>query len=131
MDRPAENLSPNAPRPRDLALLLLAIGFDPPRARARDQEADRAGGLLRQRMLDDIAARDPEPDELEAMLASLVTELGEPSGPSRGVAVFIRDEWEQAQQNPDYWSWLVSEALQVTARDGSPRRRERRSRGAP
>jgi len=39
----------DSPRPRDLALLMLASGELAPRQRARDQQADRAGGDLKRR----------------------------------------------------------------------------------
>ena len=66
-------------RPRDLALLLLALGDDPPRQRARDQQADRAGAALRRRLLDGLAAVDPEPDDCESALEAAVVEIGEPT----------------------------------------------------
>jgi hypothetical protein len=127
MDRAPEDLMESR-RPRDLALLLLAIGFDPPRARARDQQADRAGGELRRRVLDRVAALDPEPDELDAALASIVAEIADPTGPTRGICSSIREEWEQARLVPESWAWLIGEALATSGRDGEPRRR--RSRGA-
>src|SRR5205823_15084165 len=96
MDRPAEALTSEERRPRDLALLLLAIGTDPPRARARDQQADRAGAALRREVLDRLAALDPEPADLDAALASIVAALGEPTGPTRGVCSQVRHEWDQA-----------------------------------
>jgi hypothetical protein len=98
-------------RPRDLALLLLAAGGDPPRQRARDQQADRAGAALRRRVLDRLAALDPEPQGCEAALARIVAEFGEPSGPTRGVCGLILREWESARLSPGYWAWLLAEAL--------------------
>src|SRR5205823_13402942 len=55
-------------RPRDLALLLLASGDLRPRKRARDQQADRVGLDLKHRILQRLAALDPEPEALEAAL---------------------------------------------------------------
>jgi hypothetical protein len=119
MDGPAEDLSANPTiadagprRPRDLALLLLALGSDPPRARARDQQADRAGGELRRRALDRLAALDPEPEDLDAALAGVVAGLGEPSGPTRAVCSQVRQEWHDAMLVPGYWAWLLAEALE-------------------
>ena len=130
MDEPAERLTEtDCRRPRDLALLLLAIGNDPPRARARDQQADRAGGALRHKVLDRLAALDPEPHELDESLASIVLEIGDPTGPTRGICSSIRDEWDQLSIVPEAWPWLIHEALASSGRDGEPRRR--RSRGAP
>ena len=137
MDGAAEDVSDdhdaNLGRPRDLAVLLLAIGTGPPRARARDQQADLAGGELLRNVLDRLAALDPEPDEVDQALTRIVTELGDPTGPTRAVAATIRHEWDDARHVPGYWAWLVSEALEKTLRDGEPGRESRRgrSRGAP
>ena len=43
-------------QPAEWAILLLALGGDPPRQRARDQQADRAGGSLRLIVLDRLSA---------------------------------------------------------------------------
>src|SRR5215470_7837155 len=61
-------------RPRDLALLMLASGDLRPRQRARDQQADRAGLELKRRLLDRVAALDPEPEGLQAALAQVIEE---------------------------------------------------------
>ena len=62
-------------RPRDLALLLLASGETLPRKRARDQQADRAGLDLKRRLLDRLAALDPEPEMMESTLMQIVEEM--------------------------------------------------------
>jgi hypothetical protein len=111
-------------RPRDLALLLLAMGGDPPRQRARDQQADLAGVELRRKVLDRLAALDPEPDECESALARVVAELGEPSGPTRGICLGFKHEWEECRTSPAAWSWLLAEAIR--AADGTPNRRRGR-----
>jgi hypothetical protein len=98
-------------RPRDLALLLLASGDLLPRKRARDQKADRAGLDLKRRMLDHIAAVDPEPDALEQALADFIEQLGPPSGPARAVAVEFREEWQAACAVPAWTAHLLQEAL--------------------
>src|SRR6516225_9313045 len=69
-------------RPRDLALLLLASRDLRPRQRARDQQADVAGLDLKRRVLDEVAALDPEPDELDAALMAITARLDVPSGPA-------------------------------------------------
>jgi hypothetical protein len=123
MDRPPEGMNTSAPlRPRDLALLLLAAGGDAPRARARDQQADRAGAALRRVVLDLLAALDPEPTpaELDLALEAIVVDLGAPTGPTRGVCLQVRDEWLQARDAPESLAWLLAEAL-----DGSARERRR------
>jgi hypothetical protein len=113
-------------RPRDLALLLLAMGGGPPRQRARDQQADLAGVELHRKILDRLAALDPEPDECESALSRIVAEFGEPSGPTRGLCLAIKQEWDECRVSPVAWSWLLSEA--ILAAEGTPNRR--RGRGS-
>jgi hypothetical protein len=134
VDRPTEGLTPEPDtgrRPRDLAVLLLAIGTDPPRARARDQQADRAGAELRRRVLDRLAALDPEPDAIESALAAIAAAIGEPTGPTRGVCSQILQEWEQTRVAPGAWAWLVSEAVRCSGRGDGPGRGQGRRHGAP
>jgi hypothetical protein len=97
-------------RPRDLALLLLASGDLAPRKRARDQRPDLAGIELKRRVLDRIAAVDPEPEELDVMLARLVEEFGPPTGPTRAVALSVREEWQVACVSPEWVAHLLGEA---------------------
>jgi len=118
-------------RPRDLAVLLLAMGTDPPRQRARDQQADRAGAELRRRVLDRLASLDPEAAAIEAVLASIVTEFGEPTGPTRGVCSQVLAEWEQTRISPGAWAWLLAEAIGKADEGGEPRRGKRRPRADP
>lgn len=120
-------------RPRDFALLLLALGTDPPRLRARDQQADRAGGALMRAIIDGVAARDPEPDDLVETLEGLARSLGEPTGPARALASQFLHEWDDARAVPGLWSWLLSEAVERSARDLDDRlpRRGRRGGGEP
>lgn len=123
---------PEAPhRPRDLALLLLAAGGDPPRQRARDQQADRAGSDLRRRVLDRLAAIDPEPEALDASLAAIIAEVGEPSGPTRGICTAIRQDWDACLLAPAAWSCLLAEAIEAGDRPEGKRRRRRESNDAP
>ncbi len=98
-------------RPSDLALLLLSAGSAPPRKRARDQQADRAGLELKQRILNCLVALDPEPDELDAALLHIVEEFGSPTGPARAIAVTIRDEWQAAQADPTFIEHLLADAV--------------------
>jgi hypothetical protein len=109
-------------RPRDLALLLLASGDLMPRQRARDQQADRAGLDLKRRVLDRLAALDPEPADLEATLLRIVEEFGPPAGPARAVAAVVRDEWRAACASPEWVAHLLGEA----AREGEGGRRRGR-----
>ena len=129
MDLTAEDLRMSGAqgrRPSDMARLLLAIGLDPPRARARDQQADMAGARLLSEVLDKLAAIDPEPTEIEETLDTIVAQIGAPTGPTRGVAALFLEEWNQASRTEGYWIWLIAEAVVAADRtDGSWRRRNR------
>jgi hypothetical protein len=129
MAGPLEVVNSEGRRPRDLALLLLAAPDEPPRARARDQQADRAGGALRRCILDRIAALDPEPEAFEAALASIIQEFGEPTGPTRSLCALILGEWTACQAAPDAWAWLLAEAVAGTDRE--PRQGKGRRGPAP
>jgi len=109
---------PSLSRPRDFALLLLASGDLRPRQRARDQQADDAGLALKRRVLDRIAALDPEPADLEAALARIIDEIGPPHGPTRAIALTIRDEWQDACSAPEWVGQLLQSA---THAEGEPR----------
>ena len=127
MDCSPEDVNSDEPRrPCDFAILLLAMGMDPPRARARDQQADRAGAEIRRRILDRIAALDPDPESLESTLSGIVNEIGHPTGPTRGICAQLLEEWSQIQDAPAAWGWMVSEAMERTGRDDDPRGRRRR-----
>jgi hypothetical protein len=110
-------------RPRDLALLLLASGDLLPRQQARDQQADRAGLELKRQLLQRLTALDPEPAELEAALARIVEEMGPPTGPTRSLALTVRDEWLTAQSSPEWVALLLGEALRGSAEEGKRGRR--------
>ena len=99
-------------RPRDLALLLLASADLLPRQRARDQQADLAGLALKRCLLDRLAALDPVPEQLDATLARIVDEIGPPTGPTRALALSIRDEWQSAQTQPEWIDHLLHEAVE-------------------
>ena len=104
-------MTPATPlRPRDLAVLLLASGDLLPRRRARDQQADRAGLALKRQVLEGLVALDPEPDDLEAALLCIVDEVGAPSGPTRAIALSVREDWQSACTSPEFVSHLRSEA---------------------
>lgn len=109
-------------RPRDLALLLLASGDLLPRQRARDQRPDLAGIELKRRVLDRLAAIDPEPEDLEATLLRIVEEIGPPLGPARAIALSVREEWEAACTTPEWIGHLLDEAT----RESTEGRRGRR-----
>lgn len=115
----------NALRPRDLALLLLAAGARPPRLRARDQQPDLAGLALRRRLLDRLAALDPEPDDLDATLQQLVDELGPPTGPLRALALSFREEWQAACTQPEFLDHLLNEAAAQSEEEQRGRRSQR------
>jgi hypothetical protein len=97
--------------PGDYARLVLAAAGGPPRARARDQQADVVGEGLRRRVLDRLAALDPEPEALESTLLAIVAELREPAGATRAVCTAIYQEWEMARENPGFLSFLIAQAM--------------------
>ena len=108
---------PGTLRPRDLALLLLASGDLLPRQRARDQQADRAGLELKRRVLDRLAALDPEPADLEATLLRIVEEVGSPTGPVRAVTRNVFEEWQTACATPGWVAHLLGEATRASEGD--------------
>ena len=112
-------------RPRAFALLLLASGDVRPRQRARDQQADRAGLELKRRVLERLVALDPEASELEASLARIIEEFGPPTGPTRGIALIVREEWRAANGNPEVVAHLLAGAVREgeTGSEGRPRGR--------
>jgi hypothetical protein len=107
----------NLVRPGDFARILLAASGSPPRARARDQQADLAGEALRQRVLNRLIVLDPDPEDLEPALLAISMEFGEAAGPTRGVCTAIHQEWQMARIQPDYWTFLVSQAMQPEKKD--------------
>ena len=107
-------------RPRDYALLLLASDDLRPRQRARDQAPDLAGLALERRILNELAADDPEPDQLDAALMNIVEEIGPPTGPTRSIAVHVRNDFLAAAQSPELVGHLLEQAT-------SDRRKEDRS----
>jgi hypothetical protein len=113
------------PRPKELALLLLASGDLMPRQRARDQQADIAGLELKRAMLHALVARDPEPEELELALAEAVATHGDSVGPARAIALSILDDW-QAAHSPAFVAWLLEEAIVEGQRPAEGRRGKRR-----
>jgi hypothetical protein len=112
-------------RPRDLALLLLASGDLRPRQRARDQQADEAGLRLKRRLLDHLAALDPEPGDLEQTLLRIVEEIGPPTGPTRALATGFREEWLTACKAPEWIAQLLAEAVREGQGEDSHGRRLR------
>jgi hypothetical protein len=113
-------------RPGDFARVLLASSGDPPRARARDQQADMIGEAIKRRVLNRLVALDPEPESLEATLLTIIQELGEPSGSTRAVCTAIADEWEMARQSPGFWGYLIGQAMRADEQP-APARKNRGS----
>jgi hypothetical protein len=112
-------------RPRDFALLLLASGDALPRQRARDQQADRAGLDLKRRVLSELVARDPGPEEVEAALMEVVEDMGPPTGPTRSMAALVLEEWRTALIVSGWVGHLLGEALRPPPpREGRGRGRE-------
>ena len=115
---------PALTRPGDLARLLLAADAGPPRRRARDQQADRAGLDLKRRVLDALVAVDPEPEDLEAALLTVVEGLGPPTGPTRSVAIALFEEWQTAVTTPEWVAQLLGEAVRAPEAEGGRRGRQ-------
>jgi hypothetical protein len=119
------------PRPVDFARVALAAGALPPRARARDQQADLAGEVLRRRVLNRLAVLDPEPEALEDALLAIIAEVGEPTGPTRGICTTLLQEWQMARLQPAYWTYLMDQALRNASIDRHPPSGQPPLRGAP
>ena len=62
-----------------------------------------------------LVSIDPEPEELDAALMSIVGELGPPTGPTRAICGTIRDEWDAAAFEPGFAEWLIEQALRESA----------------
>jgi hypothetical protein len=120
MSRPEDIL-----RPRDLALLLSASGDLRPRVRARDQEADRTGLELKRRVLDRLAAIDPDSDDLTSTLTKIIEEIGPPTGPTRAIAMSIQEDWKAAVAAPEWVAHLLNEAALISEEE------DRRGRRVP
>jgi hypothetical protein len=113
-------------RPSDLAQLLLSGGDLLPRQRARDQAADLVGMELKRDVLQRLAALDPEPDALDVTLHQIIEDIGPPHGPTRGICLNIRYDWEAAAASPEFVAWLLDEAVRES--QGIRRRKGRRNR---
>jgi hypothetical protein len=108
-------------RPRDLALLLLASGEVAPRQRARDQQADLTGLELKQRLLNELVALDPEPEDLPAALMKAIENLGPPTGPTRSLALAFLEEWQVAIGTPEWVDQLLGAAVHPRTTEGQRR----------
>jgi hypothetical protein len=114
----SDAIEPRPLRPRDFAVLLLSSGDGTPRPRARDQQANHAGLALKRRVLNALVALDPEAEELEAALLSIVNELGPPPGPTRAIARALVEEWRTANATPEWLAQLVGEAVRGSETQG-------------
>ena len=121
----------SSPRPKDLAVLLLASGDLLPRQRARDQQADITGGTLKSRILNALVQLDPEPEQLEAALEQIIAWLGPPTGPTRAIAVSVFEEWQAVCASPELLEWLLAQALHEGLEPTEGRRRGRQNRQTP
>lgn len=111
-------------RPRDLANLLLAGPGLRSRQRARDQQADQAGIQLKRQVLSHLADLDPEPEHVDSALEQIIVELGPPYGPTRGICLSVRTDWELACSSPQFIAWLLNEAIHESE---EPRRGKKRA----
>jgi hypothetical protein len=62
---------------------------------------------------------DPEPEDFDKALDQIIQELGPPYGPTRGICLAVRSDWEAACSSPQFVAWLLQEAL----REGAGQRR--------
>lgn len=76
---------------------------------------------MKRRLLQAIADRDPEAEDLDAALARLIDELGPPPGPIRALAIGFRDDWQGLASNPAWMDQLREEAARERG-DGDGRR---------
>jgi hypothetical protein len=118
-------------RPKDIALLLLASGDLLPRQRARDQQADISGSVLKARILNALVWLDPEPAQIEVALEQIIALLGEPSGATRAVAVSVLEEWHAACTSPQFVEWLLAQAVQEGLAPTEGHRRGRKNHPIP
>jgi hypothetical protein len=109
--------TPDLPRPRDIAVLLLADSRRPPRQRARDQQADRLGLQIHQELLRWLVERDPERDNVDAVLLQFVDQHPPPAGAVRAVAMHVRDELQAAWEQPAFIEHLLTGAVEKTSSD--------------
>ena len=77
------------------------------------------------KVLDRLAALDPDPEDCEAALFGIIEEFGEPTGPTRGLCVRFSQEWREFEGNPEAWSWLLNEAIEAGQGVVKRRRRDR------
>lgn len=111
-------------RPSDFARLMLAGPGLRSRERARDQQADQAGIALKRQVLTELSALDPEPESFDIALDQIITQLGPPYGPVRGICLSVRNDWQAACSSPQFLAWLLQEAI---SEDRGPRRGKRRA----
>jgi hypothetical protein len=74
-----------------------------------------AGLALKRRLLERVAALDPEPIDLERTLMRAVEGLGPPTGPTRALALSFLEEWHAACTTPQWIAHLLDEAVRRTA----------------
>lgn len=109
-----DNEPPSSPfpcRPRDLATLLLTGPGLRMRQRARDQQADQAGLDLKRTVLLQLVALDPDPEDFDKALDQIIKDGGPPYGPTRGICLSVRNDWEAACSSPQFVAWLLQEAI--------------------
>ena len=103
--------------------MLLAAARDPPRARARDQQADLVGEAIRRPVFNRLVLLDPDPEMLEQAFLTIIGDLGEPSGSTRAVCTAVSQEWEMVRVRPGFWPFLIGQAM--GADDSAPRSRKK------
>jgi hypothetical protein len=74
------------------------------------------GESIKRRVLNRLVVLDPEPEVMEAVLLTIVEELGEPSGSTRAVCTAIIQDWEMARLSPGFWPFLIDQAMRADER---------------
>ena len=101
------------PRPKQLCAELLATieaSEGRRKRRSRNTTADSIGLDIRRRLLEEIVADDPEPDDFEAWLVERCAREGLADGPVRAMALTIWDEWRLASTAAGFRQWLADGA---------------------
>jgi hypothetical protein len=75
------------------------------RRRKRDTRPDAIGLGMKQQLLEDALAADPEPEGFEEWLLERCIAAGDDGG-LRAMAISIRDEWRLASALGGYRAWL-------------------------
>ena len=76
------------------------------RKRKRNTTPDSIGMAIKRTILEETVRQDPEPDAYEEWLLERCLKLGEPSGPTRAMALDVLSDWHLAQGSAVFRTWL-------------------------